>query len=565
MLKPLEVPELGDAVADVEVAEIALKVGDQADKDDTLLTLETDKAAMDVPLTEGGTIKEIKVKVGDKVASGDLLAMIEVSDEAGATAPETASRPESAPEPTPEADSTAQPVAAQTVAAEAAPAATPETDSSEYSVTCPELGDEVAEVVVAEIAVKPGDTVEIESALLTLESDKAAMDLPSPVAGTILSIAVKVGDTLRPGDKVALIETVGETRAPAPDEPEQRPADAVPAAVTPASTDSPDQSAQEATPTADTPAQPAPSIPIRSDGAPPPLASPGVRRFARELGCDIARVSGSGRKGRVMKEDVQAYIKGQLEGGAPGGSSELAPLPVPDFSQWGPVEEVSLSRIRQLTGANLGSSWPRLPQVTQHDEADITELEALRQSRKNATKAEGFNLTLLALVIPALVKALKDYPDFNSSLSGDGKSLILKQYWHIGIAVDTDAGLVVPVIKNAEQKGVIALAQELADLSERARTRKLKPDEMQGASMTISSLGGIGGTGFTPIVNAPQVAILGISRSAMKPVWDGTAFQPRLMLPLSLSYDHRVIDGASAARFCRHLAELLGDLRLALF
>jgi pyruvate dehydrogenase E2 component (dihydrolipoamide acetyltransferase) len=401
---------------------------------------------------------------------------------------------------------------------------------------------------VIELAVKPGDQVAEGDALLTVETEKAATELPAPFAGTVRELKVKVGDKLKTGDLVAMIETAAAT-APAPEQkpsaPASEPAKAAPAAV----------SAPLAT-------EPSPRVTAEPPASgQTPHATPSVRRFARELGVDLSRVGGSGRKGRITQEDVQAFVKAVMQGSAGATGGGLAPLPVIDFAQWGEVESVPLSRIRQLTGENLGRSWPQVPQVTQHDAADITDLEAFRKAQAKAAEARGAKLTVVALLLKACASALKAFPDFNASLAPDGKALIIKRYIHIGVAVDTPAGLVVPVIRDVDRKGILDLAAELGDLSGRARERKLKPEELQGGTFTISSLGGIGGTAFTPIVNWPQVAILGVSRAAMQPVWDGSAFVPRLVLPLSLSYDHRVIDGATGARFTRHLAELLEDLR----
>jgi pyruvate dehydrogenase E2 component (dihydrolipoamide acetyltransferase) len=408
------------------------------------------------------------------------------------------------------------------------------------------LGDGKAADVI-ELAVKPGDTVAEGDALLTVETEKAATELPAPFAGTVREMKVKVGDKLKTGDLVAMIETAAAQAPTATQEVAPTPAHAAPPATP--------------QPLAVSPAPQITAAPPASGQ--PPHATPSVRRFARELGVDLSQVTGSGRKGRITQEDVQAFVKSVLQGGAAGTASGagVAPLPAIDFAQWGEVETVALSRIRQLTGENLGRSWPQVPQVTQHDEADITDLEAFRKARGKDAEARGTKLTVVALLLKACAGALKAFPDFNASLAADGKSLIVKRYIHIGVAVDTPNGLVVPVIRDVDRKGIIDLAAELADLSARARERKLKSDEMRGGSFTISSLGGIGGTAFTPIVNWPEVAILGVSRASLKPVWDGAAFAPRLMLPLSLSYDHRVIDGAAGARFTRHLAGLLEDLR----
>ena len=540
MQQNLIVPGLAENVHEADVAEVSVKPGDTIAPGDIIITLETDKAAMELPAEHGGKVTAVRVKAGDRVKEGDVIVVLETTAGAQSRPKESAAPAPaaSAPEPKPAAAATPEP----TPAPGAAPTAP--TSGALQPVTCPDLGDGKAADVI-ELAVKPGDRVAQGDALLTVETEKAATELPAPFAGTVRELKVKVGDTLKTGDLVAMIETAAAQAPAAAEEPAPATASA-PAAPQPLAT--------------------APAAPTRAAPPPPgqtPHATPSVRRFARELGVDLAQVGGSGRKGRITQEDVQAYVKSALQGGAVGTSAggSLAPLPAIDFAQWGEVEAVALSRIRQLTGQNLGRSWPQVPQVTQHDEADITDLEAFRKARGKDAEARGTKLTVVALLLKACAGALKAFPDFNASLAADGKSLIVKHYIHIGVAVDTPNGLVVPVIRDVDRKGIIDLAAELGDLSARARERKLKPDEMRGGSFTISSLGGIGGTAFTPIVNWPEVAILGVSRAAMKPVWDGSAFEPRLVLPLSLSYDHRVVDGASGARFTRHLAGLLEDLR----
>ncbi|WP_448507087.1 dihydrolipoyllysine-residue acetyltransferase [Immundisolibacter sp.] len=541
MQQNLIVPGLAENVHEADVAEVSVKPGDTIAPGDIIITLETDKAAMELPAEFGGKVTAVRVKAGDRVKEGDVIVVVETTASAAPPPKETTTPAPAASAPAPEPKPAAGAVPAP------APAAAPGSTALQ-PVTCPDLGDGKAADVI-ELAVKPGDQVAEGDALLTVETEKAATELPAPFAGTVRELRVRVGDRLKTGDLVAMIETAApQASATAPEAATPAPAPAAPAAAAPQ-------------PLAVAPA-------VQMSAAPPPSgqtphATPSVRRFARELGVDLAQVGGSGRKGRITQEDVQAYVKSVLQGGATGAATGggLAPLPVIDFAQWGEVETVVLSRIRQLTGDNLGRSWPQLPQVTQHDEADITDLEAFRKARGKDAEARGTKLTVVALLLKACAGALKAFPDFNASLAADGKTLIVKRYIHIGVAVDTPNGLVVPVIRDVDRKGIIELAAELGDLSARARERKLKSDEMRGGSFTISSLGGIGGTAFTPIVNWPEVAILGVSRAAMQPVWDGSAFQPRLMLPLSLSYDHRVIDGASGARFIRHLAGLLEDLR----
>ena len=435
--------------------------------------------------------------------------------------------------------------------------------ATEKQIQVPDIGD-FSGVEVIEILVKPGDRVEVEDSLITLESDKATMEIPSPEAGEVKAVLIKVGDTVTEG---APLLTLLQEGAPSESASEMQPA-------------LPEVTAEE-TETVQAPA-PAPQQPERrlpgekEPHAPPvlvrptdapvnkPHASPSVRRFARELGVDLMLVRGSGPKGRIIRDDVQGYIKKALSGGAPtvsAGRLQLPSIPEIDFTRFGEVEERPLSRIRKISGAHLSACWLNIPHVTQFDEADITELEAFRKAQKAAAERQDVRLTFLPFLMKACVAALQQMPDFNSSLSPDGASLILKRYFHIGVAVDTPNGLMVPVIRDVDSKGVLDLARELMAVSSRARDGKLLPEDLKGGCFSISSLGGIGGTAFTPIVNAPEVAILGVSRSSMKPVWDGSVFQPRLTLPLSLSYDHRVIDGAQAARFTRLLAELLSDIR----
>ncbi|HEX7339458.1 MAG TPA: dihydrolipoyllysine-residue acetyltransferase [Rhodanobacteraceae bacterium] len=428
-------------------------------------------------------------------------------------------------------------------------------------VRVPDIGG-LDNVPVIEVLVKVGDTVSQDQGLVTLESDKATMDVPAPFAGVVKEVKVSEGSDVAEGSVVALIEVSGEAAAPAP-------AAAAPAkAPEPASAPAPvAQPAPAPVAAASTPVR---KPPVEAGGVTmpgdPPYASPAVRAFARELGVDINQVQGSGRKNRITREDVQDYIKHALASGArPMGASgavgglNLLPWPKVDFAKFGDIEEQPLSRIKKISGANLSRNWAMIPHVTQHDEADITEMQAFR--KQLGKENPDVKVTPLVFLIKAAVAALKKYPQFNASLDESGEKLILKKYFHIGIAVDTPDGLVVPVIRDCDQKGLLELAQELAVISRKARDKKLGPADMSGGCFSISSLGGIGGTKFTPIINAPEVAILGVSRSATKPVWDGNAFQPRLMLPLSLSYDHRVIDGAAAARFVVHLTQVLGDLR----
>ena len=429
---------------------------------------------------------------------------------------------------------------------------------SVLEVKVPDIGD-FKEIPIIEILVKPGDSVKAEDPLIALESDKATMEVPAPQAGTVKEIKVKVGDKVSQGTLVLILDAVAQPAAAPP--PRQSPA-APPATV---AVSLPPPPPPAATPESAPAAAGSPTASLEPvDEAKMQFvhAGPSVRRFARELGADLAKVTGSGPKGRILKDDVQAYVKMELARPRGGGSGfSVLPMPQIDFAKFGPVQLQALSRIKKLSGANLHRNWVTIPHVTQQDEADITELEAFRKSQSDAAKKEGIRFTLLAFLMKAAVVALKQFPNFNASLSPDGESLVLKQYFHIGVAVDTPLGLVVPVIRDAEKKGLLELAKELGAISSRMRDGKIKPADLQGGCFSISSLGGLGGTYFTPIINAPEVAILGVGKSVIKPVWDGKEFTPRLMLPLSLSYDHRVIDGAQGARFIAYLSSVLSDIR----
>jgi pyruvate dehydrogenase E2 component (dihydrolipoamide acetyltransferase) len=430
---------------------------------------------------------------------------------------------------------------------------------STIEVKVPDIGD-FTDIPVIEIFVKPGDTVKAEDSLVTLESDKATMDVPSPIAGVVKELKVKLGDKVAEGSLIVVLEVGAAASA---------------SASKPAAASAPQPVAAPATAPAPAPDKPAAAAaPVDSGAFKAAHASPSVRKFARELGADLSRVTGSGPKGRILQEDVQNFVKTVMSGTAPsagaagggisgGGSLNLLPWPTVDFAKFGPVEARPLSRIKKISGANLARNWVMIPHVTQFDQADITDLEAFRITLNKENEKTGIKVTMLAFLIKGCVAALKKFPDVNASLvsTPDGDNLILKQYYHVGFAADTPNGLVVPVIRNADQKGVLQIAKEMGELSAKAREGKLGPADMQGGCFSISSLGGIGGTAFTPIINAPEVAILGVSKSALKPVWDGKAFAPRLMVPLSFSYDHRVIDGASAARFTAYLATLLADMR----
>lgn len=538
-LKDVFVPDIGD-VAEVDVIELLVQPGERVEQDGSLLTLESDKATMEVPAPFTGTVKEWKVKLGDKVSKGTLIAVVEAE---GAAAP--APQAVAAPAPVPAQASAPAPVAAP------APAATGQAELRELRV--PDIGDS-KDVQLIEILVQAGDTVAKEASLIVLESDKATMEVPAEFAGTIKSLAVKLGDTLNKGDLIGTIETVAGAAAPAPT-PVSAPAAAP--VQTPVITPEPPRAAP-----------PVPDVAGMGERARGglPFASPVIRRLAREFGVDLSKVKGTGPKARILKEDVQSYVKFELSRpkatAASGGAGlNLPELPKIDFSRFGAVETKPLTRIQKISSVNLQRNAVLIPHVTQFDEADITEQEAFRQSLKAEADKKGLKITPLIFLMKAVAKTLAAYPTFNASLAPDGENLILKKYFHIGVAVDTPDGLVVPVVRNVDQKSVFELAAELAEISVKAREKKLGADAMQGSCFTISSLGGIGGTAFTPIVNWPDVAILGVSKSAMKPVWSGKEFVPRLMLPLSLSYDHRVIDGAVAARFITHLNGILTDIR----
>ncbi|VBN85094.1 dihydrolipoamide acetyltransferase [Burkholderia pseudomallei] len=537
----VKVPDIGD-YKDVPVIEVLVKPGDAVEPEQSLVTLESDKATMDVPSPSAGTVKEVKVKVGDAVSQGSLIVLLDGAQAAAQPAQANGA-----------ATSAAQPAAAPA----AAPAPAAAAGGGTVDVKVPDIGD-YKDVPVIEIAVKIGDTVEKEQSLVTLESDKATMDVPSPAAGVVKDIKVKVGDAVSEGSLIVVLEASGGAAASAPQAAAPVPAPAAPAPAP----------APQATPAA-APAPAQAPAPAASGEYRASHASPSVRKFARELGVDVSRVTGTGPKSRITKDDVTAFVKGVMTGqraapgaaAAPAGGGELNLLPWPkvDFSKFGPFEAKPLSRIKKISGANLHRNWVMIPHVTNNDEADITELEALRVQLNKEHEKAGVKFTMLAFVIKAVVAALKKFPTFNASLDGD--NLVFKQYYHIGFAADTPNGLVVPVIRDADKKGLVDIAKEMAELSKAAREGKLKPDQMQGGCFSISSLGGIGGTHFTPIINAPEVAILGLSRGQMKPVWDGKQFVPRLTLPLSLSYDHRVIDGAEAARFNAYLGALLADFR----
>ncbi|KII31843.1 MULTISPECIES: dihydrolipoyllysine-residue acetyltransferase [Pseudomonas] len=537
-VQQVHVPDIGSS-GKAQIIEIQVKVGDTVSADQSLITLESDKASMEIPSPAAGVVKAISVKLNDEVGTGDLILDLEV---AGAAAPAAAAAPAQA----------AAPAAAAPAPAAAAPAA-PVADSVQ-DIHVPDIGS-AGKAKIIEVLVKAGDTVEADQSLITLESDKASMEIPSPAAGVVESVSVKLDDEVGTGDLILKLKVKGAApaAAPAPAAAASAPA---PAAAAPAA------------------AAPAAAAPVAAPAKPGAKvhAGPAVRQLAREFGVELSAVGASGPHGRILKEDVQVYVKAMMQkakeapaaaAGATGGAG-IPPIPVVDFSRFGEIEEVPMTRLMQIGASSLHRSWLNIPHVTQFDSADITELEAFRVAQKAVAEKAGVKLTILPLLLKSCAHLLKELPDFNSSLAPSGKAIIRKKYVNIGFAVDTPDGLLVPVIKNVDQKSLLQLAAEAAALAAKARDKKLTADDMQGACFTISSLGHIGGTGFTPIVNAPEVAILGVSKATIQPVWDGKAFQPKLMLPLSLSYDHRVINGAAAARFTQRLGSLLADIRTIL-
>lgn len=555
-LTEIKVPDIGD-FSEVGVIEVLVKVGDTIKVEQSLITVESDKASMEIPSSQAGVVKEIKVALGDKVKEGSVVVMLETADAAPAPA---------AVAPAPVA---AAPVAAAPAPVAAAPVAAAPAASSTVDLKIPDIGD-FKDVAVIEMLVKVGDTVTAEQSLFTVESDKASMEIPSPSAGTITALTIKLGDTVNVGDVVGQMTVQGAAAAPV----QAAAAVAAPVAAPVAAAPAPVVAAPVAT--AAPVAAPAAHNPTVAPSGQLPHASPSVRKFARELGVPLAEVKGSGNKGRITAEDIQSFTKSVMAGavqtlaqqavapkssGGNVGGLEVLAWPKVDFAKFGAVERKELSRIKKISGANLHRNWVVIPHVTNNDEADITELEAFRVSTnaESAKAKSDVKVTMLAFVIKAVVAALKKFPEFNASLDGD--TLVYKQYFNIGFAADTPNGLVVPVLKDADKKGILQISQEMGELAKKARDGKLGAADMQGGCFSISSLGGIGGTNFTPIINAPEVAILGLSKGAMKPVWDGKQFVPRLMLPLSLSYDHRVIDGAAAARFNAYLGAVLADYR----
>ncbi|MCV2421606.1 dihydrolipoyllysine-residue acetyltransferase [Paucibacter sp. DJ2R-2] len=554
-LVEVKVPDIGD-VKDVAVIELLVKVGDTVSVEQSLITVESDKASMEIPSSHAGVVREIKVALGDKVNEGSLVLLVEAAGSAAVAVPAAAP---AAPAPVAAAPVAAVPVAAASAAA-----------SSLVEVFVPDIGD-FESVAVIEVFVKVGDSIKVEQSLITVESDKASMEIPSSHAGVIKEFKVKLGDKVAKGSLLALVEVQGAAAAPVAAAPVAAAPVTAPAAA--AVVAAPAAAAVVAVPAHD------PSV-LKGKL---PHASPSIRRMARELGVPLDEVKGTGPNGRIQEQDLQAFVKAVMAGAvqtaaqkavapaaapaAAGGAglAGLLPWPKVDFEKFGAIERKDLSRIKKISGANLHRNWVVIPHVTNHDDADITELEAFRvqTNKENEKNPAAVKVTMLAFMIKAAVAALKKFPEFNASLEGEGdaQKLVLKKYFHIGFAADTPNGLVVPVIKDADKKGIFEISAEMGELAKKARDGKLGPAEMSGGCFTISSLGGIGGRYFTPIINAPEVAIMGVCKSQIEPKWDGKAFQPRLMLPLSLSWDHRVIDGAAAARFNVYFASLLADFR----
>lgn len=549
----INVPDIG--TDEVEVTEVLVKVGDSVSAEQSLITVEGDKASMEVPSPRAGVIKELKVAVGDKVTTGSLIMVFDEAA-AGEEAPAKA-----------EGQGDAKPAASgrQNDARQAESTPSPVKSGGSKEVNVPDIGGD--EVEVTEVMVKVGDTVVAEQSLITVEGDKASMEVPAPFAGTVKEIKVATGDKVSTGSLIMVFEVAGAAPAPSTGKTEAAPAPAAGKTETAAAAAPAPASAANKNAAASTGAGAKGEF-AENDAY--VHATPVIRRLAREFGVDLAKVKGTGRKGRILREDIQAYVKDAVKraeaapaAGTGGSLPGLLPWPKVDFSKFGETEEVALGRIQKISGANLHRNWVMIPHVTQFDEADITEVEAFRkeQNAEAEKKKLDVKITPLVFIMKAVAKALEEMPRFNSSLSEDAQTLTLKKYINIGVAVDTPNGLVVPVFRDVNKKGIVELSRELAVISKKARDGKLTSSDMQGGCFTISSLGGIGGTSFTPIVNAPEVAILGVSKSAFKPVWNGKEFTPRLMLPLSLSYDHRVIDGAAGARFISFINNVMSDIR----
>jgi pyruvate dehydrogenase E2 component (dihydrolipoamide acetyltransferase) len=592
----IRVPDVGSSDP-VDVIEVSVKKGDSVEAEDTIVVLESDKASVEVPCPKAGTVLELLVKAGDRVKEGDPLLELDTEAGDGGAEDDQSSGDEPENEPAAEKDQSgdneqgekeekAEPKADQK------PAKKESGGTREQTIPAPDLGD-IDEAEIIELSVSEGDAVEAEQTILVLESDKASLEIPSPAAGTVKKLLVKTGDKITSGTELMVLETTGggeetadeatagEDKSAGKQSGESGSGESKPGGSGSGGSGPAREASEKASQPSETSAQDSGAgvgkdsggigeHPAKSGAAAAGRpsrnvhAGPAVRKLARETGVDLGAVPPSGPKDRILKEDVHAHIKQRMEQPAAAGGAGALDLPEIDFSEFGPVERDELNKLRKVAARNLHRSWVTIPHVTQFDEADITELEAFRKSQNKALEKEGVKLTMLAFLVQACARALRQFPRVNSSLEPSGEALILKDYVHIGIAVDTPNGLVVPVLRDADKKGLSQIATEIGELAAKARDRKLSPADMKGATFSISSLGGIGGTAFTPIVNWPEVAILGVSRSDTKPVWDGNAFQPRLMLPLSFSYDHRVIDGADAARFTTYLSGLLGDMRRAL-
>lgn len=582
----IRVPDVGSSDP-VDVIEVSVKKGDSVEAEDTIVVLESDKASVEVPCPKAGTVLELLVKAGDRVKEGDPLLELDTEAGDGGAEGDQSSGDEPENEPAAEKDQSGDNEQGEKEEkaepkADEKPAKKESGGTREQTIPAPDLGD-IDEAEIIELSVSEGDTVEAEQTILVLESDKASLEIPSPAAGTVKKLLVKTGDKITSGTELMVLETTGggEDKSAGKQSGESGSGESKPGGSGSGGSGPAREASEKASQPSETSAQDSGAgvgkdsggigeHPAKSGAAAAGRpsrnvhAGPAVRKLARETGVDLGAVPPSGPKDRILKEDVHAHIKQRMEQPAAAGGGGAPDLPEIDFSEFGPVGRDELNKLRKVAARNLHRSWVTIPHVTQFDEADITELEAFRKSQNKALEKEGVKLTMLAFLVQACARALRKFPRVNSSLEPSGEALILKDYVHIGIAVDTPNGLVVPVLRDADKKGLSQIATEIGELAAKARDRKLSPADMKGATFSISSLGGIGGTAFTPIVNWPEVAILGVSRSDTKPVWDGNAFQPRLMLPLSFSYDHRVIDGADAARFTTYLSGLLGDMRRAL-
>lgn len=550
----IRIPDIGDA-ENVEVIELCVAPGDTVGPDDAILVIESDKASMEVPAGIAGTLQELLVGIGDPVEEGQLIARLsdaeQVGDSPGEARPHATANPE-------EAESADLPGPPEAPTANEEPAREPEpVTGSEMVVSVPDIGD-AQDVVVIEVAIQPGDRVDEDGLAVVVESDKATMEIPAGATGVVTAVHVREGDPVVEGTRLFTLEAAASAAEPAlaaPDSP-----------VRPSAPDEPSRSREGRKPSPPlAPAKPPGSeIPEEHSPGAKVYAGPATRRLARELGVALAEINGTGARGRIVKDDVKHFVKQSMSSPRAGGErgpTGLPPVPTVDFARFGPVESQPLTRVRAAGARNLHASWLNVPHVTQHDEADVTELESFRGSLKTEAAERGVNLTPLPFIVKACCYALKEFPTFNASLDANAENYVLKRYYNIGFAVDSDRGLVVPVLKDADRKGIWDLATEIAELAAKVRERRLGMDDAQGGSFSISSLGALGGTGFTPIVNAPEVAILGVARLVTKPVWDGSEFRPRNILPLSLSYDHRAINGAEAGRFVAHLASLLNDIR----